>query len=119
MEDMTVQFLERSLHEKILLYNDLLLCFKEEKEALVNVDLDRLWHISKKKEELYQTKDNLFPPIIQIRSEAKSLTKAIREIINNPEKAKKIGDIARSTVQRLHGIEAITSAVRESLDNFT
>jgi hypothetical protein len=33
MEDMTIQSLEKSLREKILLYSDLLQCFKDEKEA--------------------------------------------------------------------------------------
>jgi len=52
MENTMVEFLEKSLYEKIFLYNDLLLCFKKEKEALINMDLDNLWNISKEKDEL-------------------------------------------------------------------
>lgn len=70
---------------------------------------------TKQKEELYQTKDNPLPPIIQIESEASKLTEAIREIVNNPQKAEQVGNIARSTVKRLHSMEAVTSALRESL----
>jgi len=52
MEETMVEFLENSLYEKILFYNDLLHCFKREKEALINMDLDNLWNISKEKDEL-------------------------------------------------------------------
>ena len=52
MDEGAVQSLERLLHKKIMLYHDLLECFKEEREYLINVDLDELWSISKKKEEL-------------------------------------------------------------------
>jgi hypothetical protein len=52
MDDRNVQRLEKLLHEKILLYNDLLHCLNEERESLINVDLDRLWQISHEKEEL-------------------------------------------------------------------
>ena len=52
MEETMVEFLEKSLYEKIFLYNDLLLCFKKEKEALANMDMDNLWNISKEKDEL-------------------------------------------------------------------
>jgi len=52
MDEGAIQSLERLLHKKIMLYHDLLECFKEEREYLINVDLDELWSISKKKEEL-------------------------------------------------------------------
>ena len=52
MEETMVEFLETSLYEKILLYNDLLHCFKREREALINMDMDSLWNISKEKDEL-------------------------------------------------------------------
>jgi glycosyltransferase involved in cell wall biosynthesis len=70
---------------------------------------------TKQQEDLYQTKDNPLPPLIQIESETKALTEAIRDLVNNPEKAEQIGNIARSTVERFHGIEAVTSALKESL----
>jgi hypothetical protein len=52
MEDHIIGSLERLLHEKIMLYNDLLHCFKEERESLIAIDLDKLWRISKEKEEI-------------------------------------------------------------------
>ncbi|MBW1672885.1 MAG: glycosyltransferase [Deltaproteobacteria bacterium] len=71
---------------------------------------------TKQQEDLYQTKDNPFPPLIQIEPSAKSLAKAIIEILNDPLKAERIGKKARSTAKRLLGIEAITSALKESLE---
>lgn len=71
---------------------------------------------TRQKEDLYQTKDNPLPPLIQIEPGAKALTEAIREIVNNPQKAEQVGNIARSTVKRLHSIEVVTSALRESLE---
>jgi len=52
MEETIVEFLKKSLYEKIFLYNDLLLCFKKEKEALAIMDMDNLWNISEEKDEL-------------------------------------------------------------------
>jgi len=52
MEDTTSPVLEELLSGKILLYNDLLRCFMKERESLINIDLDKLWSISKEKEEI-------------------------------------------------------------------
>ncbi|MDY7037218.1 MAG: flagellar export chaperone FlgN [Thermodesulfobacteriota bacterium] len=51
MEEVIIQSIEKLFYEKILLYNDLLLCFMNEREALINIDLDKLWRISIEKEE--------------------------------------------------------------------
>jgi flagellar biosynthesis/type III secretory pathway chaperone len=59
MEEAIVEFLEKNLYEKIFLYNDLLLCFKKEKDALVNMDMDNLWNISKEKDELCSKIDSI------------------------------------------------------------
>ncbi|MDP2862613.1 MAG: flagellar protein FlgN [Desulfobacterales bacterium] len=59
MEETMVEYLEKSLYEKIFLYNDLLHCFKREKEALINMDLDNLWNISKEKDELCSKIDSI------------------------------------------------------------
>lgn len=59
MEETMAEFLEKSLYEKIFLYNDLLLCFKKEKEALANMDMDNLWNISKEKDELCSKIDSI------------------------------------------------------------
>jgi hypothetical protein len=52
MDENTIQSIEGLLHKKIVLYHDLLQCFKQERESLMNIDLDELWRTSKKKEEL-------------------------------------------------------------------
>jgi hypothetical protein len=52
MGKLPVDYIDRKLHEKIFLYNELLQCFHREKMALINMDLDSLWNISKNKDEL-------------------------------------------------------------------
>ncbi len=59
MKETMVEFLEKSLYEKILLYNDLLHCFRREREALINMDMDSLWNISKEKDELCSKIDTI------------------------------------------------------------
>ena len=50
MEKDVIRLLETLFFKKIMLYNDLLNYFKEEREYLINIDLDKLWKISKEKE---------------------------------------------------------------------
>lgn len=64
MEEATAEFLEKSLFEKIFLYDDLLFCFKKEKEALINMDMESLWNISKEKDELCSKIDNVRQKIL-------------------------------------------------------
>ncbi len=52
MEDTMIEFLENGLHEEIILYNELLNCFNKEREALMLMDMDNLWNISREKNEL-------------------------------------------------------------------
>ena len=52
MDGPTVNLIEKLFYKKIMLYNDLLHYFKEERESLINIDLDKLWKISTKKEEV-------------------------------------------------------------------
>ena len=52
MDDAIIQSLEKLFYKKIMLYNDLLHYFKKERESLINIDLDKLWGISKGKEEI-------------------------------------------------------------------
>lgn len=54
MNDNTLKSLEELFYQKIMLYHDLLSCFKEEREALVNIEMEKLWAISREKEELGQ-----------------------------------------------------------------
>ncbi len=51
METPNVRLIEKLFYKKIMLYHDLLYCFKHERESLINLDLDKLWSISKEKEE--------------------------------------------------------------------
>ena len=73
-----------------------------------------LWN--KHMEDTYRTKDNPFPPLILIIPDSKSLAKAIMGVIKDCKKAEKIGDAARLTVKRLHGVEAVTSQLRVALE---
>lgn len=50
MEASNVRLIEKLFYKKIMLYNDLLHCFKAERESLIRIDLDKLWKISKDKE---------------------------------------------------------------------
>lgn len=52
MEEPIIRLIQKVLYQKIILYNDLLNCFHEERVSLVSVDLDKLWRISKEKEEI-------------------------------------------------------------------
>ena len=52
MEDAIVQSIEKLIYNKILLYDDLLHCFMEERDSLINLNLDNLWQISNEKEEI-------------------------------------------------------------------
>ncbi|MBU1052867.1 MAG: flagellar protein FlgN [Proteobacteria bacterium] len=49
MDNTIIELLENGLYEGISLYDELLACFKKEKEVLANMDLDNLWDISKEK----------------------------------------------------------------------
>ncbi|NQT69842.1 MAG: flagellar protein FlgN [Desulfobacteraceae bacterium] len=52
METPNVRLIEKLFYKKIMLYHDLLYCFKHERESLTNLDLDKLWSISAEKEEI-------------------------------------------------------------------
>ncbi|MBL7179795.1 MAG: flagellar protein FlgN [Pseudomonadota bacterium] len=52
MEATEVGLIENLFYKKIMLYNDLLYYFKQERESLINIDLDKLWSISKEKEKI-------------------------------------------------------------------
>lgn len=66
MDASTVQVVENLLHQKILLYSDLLHCFKQERESLIQVDLDELWRVSKEKEETGQKISGLRQEIMSV-----------------------------------------------------
>jgi glycosyltransferase involved in cell wall biosynthesis len=71
-----------------------------------------LW--TKQKEELYETENNSLPSLVQVEPGAEALTETIRNLMQNPEKAELIGVNARKTVEMIHGIKAITDALKES-----
>jgi flagellar biosynthesis/type III secretory pathway chaperone len=52
MDEKIMQSLENLIYEKIILYHDLLQCLEKERETLIKIDMDDLWEISKKKEEI-------------------------------------------------------------------
>jgi hypothetical protein len=52
MEALTVDTIEKLFYKKIMLYNDLLYCFEEERKSLIKIDLNKLWGLSKEKDEI-------------------------------------------------------------------
>ena len=52
METFAVDTIEKLFYKKIMLYNDLLYCFEEERKSLIRIDLNRLWGLSKEKDEI-------------------------------------------------------------------
>jgi len=52
MEHTDFRSIEKLICNKILLYDDLLHCFMEERDSLINIDLDKLWLISEEKAEI-------------------------------------------------------------------
>ena len=52
MEQIIVQTIEQMMNTKIRLYNDLFHCFKQERDSLINIDLDKLWSISQEKRQI-------------------------------------------------------------------
>ena len=52
MEKASVGLIEKLFFKKIMLYDDLLYCFKAERESLISINLDKLWKISKEKEDI-------------------------------------------------------------------
>ena len=52
MEAFSVDKIEKLFYKKIMLYKDLLYCFEEERKSLISIDLNKLWKLSKKKDEI-------------------------------------------------------------------
>ena len=52
MNTPVMDMIEKFFYKKIMLYNDLLHCFEAERKALINIDINELWKLSKEKDEL-------------------------------------------------------------------
>ncbi len=52
METSIVEEIKTLFHRKIMLYDDLLHSLREERDSLIQIDLDALWRISKEKEKI-------------------------------------------------------------------
>jgi hypothetical protein len=52
MKAFTIDTIEKLFYKKIMLYNDLLYCFEEERKSLIRIDLNKLWGLSKEKDEI-------------------------------------------------------------------
>ena len=52
MDTLTMDMIEKFLYEKIMLYNDLLHCFEAERKALIGININKLWELSKEKDEI-------------------------------------------------------------------
>lgn len=120
MEETIAEFLEKNLCEKIFLYNDLLVCFNNEKEALINMDLDNLWSISKEKDELCSKINSIRQKIlsaVHFESDQKHLVPALiisRMPAGDRAKFQKLCD----TLQKLKNeIDAIRELNMRSVDH--
>jgi glycosyltransferase involved in cell wall biosynthesis len=70
---------------------------------------------TKQKEDLYRTEGNTCSSLIMIKNvDRDSLAKAILDIMCCPQEAKRIGNAAREVVEKIHRVEMIASALRES-----
>ena len=97
MNDNKVKSLEEIFYQKIMLYDDLLNCFKRERESLMNIDMENLWEISKEKEELglrIKTMRQKIISILDLEANQKSFNAAY--ILDT------IPDQKRPQFQRLH-----------------
>jgi hypothetical protein len=52
MDTLDINMIEKFFFKKIMLYNDLLHCFETERKALIEIDINRLWELSKEKDEI-------------------------------------------------------------------
>jgi flagellar biosynthesis/type III secretory pathway chaperone len=52
MEPLVMNMIEKLFYKKIMLYNDLLHCFEAERKALIEININRLWELSKEKDEI-------------------------------------------------------------------
>jgi hypothetical protein len=59
MDDATFHHLKALFYEKILGYNDLHRCLQQERAALIDIDMDCLWAISREKEEICREIDGV------------------------------------------------------------
>jgi flagellar biosynthesis/type III secretory pathway chaperone len=65
-----IQALKALFYDKILLYQDLLECLKEERKLLIRTDIDSLWEISDKKQAIVSRAEALRGKILTALSEA-------------------------------------------------
>ena len=65
-----IQTVENLFHEKILLYQDLVECLKEERDVLTNTDMDRLWQIAYEKQSIVARIQTLRSKILTALSDA-------------------------------------------------
>lgn len=92
MEEKDIGLIETLFCRKIMLYHDLLNCLKEEKAALVNIDMDRLWEISREKETLcnkiQSAKQKLAATIYPTGDQAELRLNRVMSAIPRPWRAK-------------------------------
>lgn len=69
MDKETLQYLEEIFYKKILHYSDLRASFQREKAALIDLDMDVLWEVSREKEELCATIQGIRQELFSVCSE--------------------------------------------------
>ena len=83
MDDVILHNLKTLFYEKILRYNDLRRCFQQERAALIDIDMDCLWSLSKEKEETCRAIDDIRQRIRDLASGSSNEPSAsIRQLIN-------------------------------------
>lgn len=119
MDNLPVEYIERKLHENIFLYNELLQCFYREKNALMNMDMESLWAISKEKDEFCSRINSVRLELIANVCPEPEKHNMMREMIIEivPEKDKSRFHGLFITLRKLKaGIEAVRRANMDAAD---
>lgn len=59
MKESCYKVFQKVMERKLIIYNELLSCFLEERKSLIDVDLEKLWEISRRKEKLCKKLESL------------------------------------------------------------
>lgn len=119
MDHTLVQSLEIMLYKKVTLYQDLLGCFKNEKESLLDIDLDRLWSISREKEELCSKIRSLRKVLLSVISpdaDEKSFTLGQVLKFVPREKKREFHELTRTLTELKEEIEVLREGNRTYID---
>ncbi len=69
--EIKLDMIEKDLQKKVLLYKEIVECLKRERKCLIDVDMDKLWNISKEKHNI----------VSEIHAIRKTLLERVRDIV--------------------------------------